>query len=373
MGRLNNIFSLNTGKNRVPGLDIYRALAILIVVYQHSRMLIADHFPGMPGLSFIDGVDVFFVLSGFLIGTILLRTFLADNFSISSVTVFWKRRWLRTLPNYFLVLLLVFVIAQITGSAQNFNLRYLFFAQNLTSGPPDFFPESWSLSVEEWFYLLLPLFLFTIWKATGFKKEYIFLSVAVLFIIFSTFLRLHTINSYEAITGEIWDQYFRKTVLMRFDMLMFGILAAYFRYKFEGLWKKWKVLLFICGVILMVITVNYFFEEWYIYLYISLMGISLMLMLPLAESLKKIPEWINSPFRFISVISYSMYLLNYSILLLNVKKWFTLSDLSESITAFVLYWLMLFTLSFLLYRLFEKPMMDLRERKKKIIKQVPHG
>ncbi|MDG1661044.1 MAG: hypothetical protein P8H40_06680 [Winogradskyella sp.] len=51
------------------------------------------------------GVDIFFVLSGFLIGGILLRKLEAGQTSFSDLVRFWKRRWLRTFPNYFVVLI----------------------------------------------------------------------------------------------------------------------------------------------------------------------------------------------------------------------------------------------------------------------------
>ena len=52
------------------------------------------------------GVEIFFVISGFLIGKIIYRIIQKDDFSFNDVREFWKRRWFRTLPNYYLVLLI---------------------------------------------------------------------------------------------------------------------------------------------------------------------------------------------------------------------------------------------------------------------------
>ena len=85
------------------GLDVIRALAISLVLISHING-ITSHLPvQLPNIfnhiNLPDGVDLFFVLSGFLIGRILLKT---DWESFSSIKNFWKRRFLRTLPNYFL-------------------------------------------------------------------------------------------------------------------------------------------------------------------------------------------------------------------------------------------------------------------------------
>ena len=93
--------------HRIFGLDLIRCFAIIIVVRNHSSTLLAYVFPNLPHLLLPDGVDLFFVLSGFLIGSILMQT-LEDRktINISIISSFLKRRWLRTLPNYFLFLLI---------------------------------------------------------------------------------------------------------------------------------------------------------------------------------------------------------------------------------------------------------------------------
>ena len=74
-------------------------------MYGHGLELIWDKFPTLAKYG-TDGVTIFFVLSGFLIGRILIRTFGAGA-SVSSLTTFWVRRWFRTLPAYFVTLLMV--------------------------------------------------------------------------------------------------------------------------------------------------------------------------------------------------------------------------------------------------------------------------
>jgi peptidoglycan/LPS O-acetylase OafA/YrhL len=92
-----------------------------------------------------------------LIGRILLRTVAREDFGRRALTEFWVRRWFRTLPNYFFVFTVLFVAHSVLGETPAHALRYLSFTQYLASPPPAFFGESWSLAIEEWFYLLVPI------------------------------------------------------------------------------------------------------------------------------------------------------------------------------------------------------------------------
>jgi peptidoglycan/LPS O-acetylase OafA/YrhL len=129
------------------GLDLARAIAITMVFLSH-------------GVSALDslgvGVDLFFVLSGFLIGRIYLRSQMDAHDAPGTFTLwgFWSARWLRTLPPYFAALGL-FALAEPYFQNNPIHWYYLIFGQNYL-GMAGFGP-SWSLSVEEHFYLALPL------------------------------------------------------------------------------------------------------------------------------------------------------------------------------------------------------------------------
>ncbi len=141
------------------GLDVARFLAIVLVLGEHC----SGYFLGVAGhgtplivmYGAIVGVELFFTLSGFLIGRLLFAVAETDP-SPHGWLVFMARRWLRTLPLYFLWLA---VMPMVLGPPAHFAAdlrRYLTLSQNLAwPMPPDrWFPESWSLVVEEWFYLL---------------------------------------------------------------------------------------------------------------------------------------------------------------------------------------------------------------------------
>lgn len=148
-----------TTRLRLPGLDILRSLAVIAVLVLHMEDLwlkgATSPFPRILQMGWV-GVDLFFVLSGFLIGSLAFRDFAAPGADWSTVTHFWFRRWARTLPLYYFCLLVYVFIKPLLGFPfSDKPLPYFFFAQNFLA--PKDFVQSWSLCVEEHFYLVLPL------------------------------------------------------------------------------------------------------------------------------------------------------------------------------------------------------------------------
>ncbi len=134
------------------GLDLLRAISIWLVLAQHGGINITGLTPLKIGSI---GVEIFFVLSGFLIGGILLRD-IDKNLSLKQTLInFWTRRWFRILPLYYIILLFKFIV--VDHSIGKNILYYVLFLQNNFYGI-DFLPVSWSLVIEEWFYLLSQFF-----------------------------------------------------------------------------------------------------------------------------------------------------------------------------------------------------------------------
>ncbi len=145
---------------RIPGLDGLRALAILLVIFAHSR------FPGdnvlvlrmLRGRSGFLGVQIFFVLSGFLITTLMLRE--VHRTGRLHLGYFYFRRALRIVPVYatYLLVLALFVAGgwlQISGS--NWLAAVTWTVNLVPVSTPWAMCHFWSLCVEEHFYLLWPL------------------------------------------------------------------------------------------------------------------------------------------------------------------------------------------------------------------------
>lgn len=351
-------------KNRTYGLDVFRAVAILIVVYGHAGLFSQDFFHFIPEIPLIDGVELFFVLSGFLIGSILLKTIDSqEDFNLKDILYFWKRRWFRTLPNYYLFLgvnVLLVYIGMIGGKIEAFDLSFIFFLQNFSVGFTDFFWESWSLSVEEWFYIFLPLLFFVFNRFTSAKRA--FLTTTVLLIALPLIYRI-------SIAGikvdRFWlDVEFRKVVITRLDAIMFGVLAAYVKRNFFNFWNGHKNKLFAIGLIL--IYLNYFIEpepnDFYSKTFsFTIMSFGAALLLAKADSVKT-ARWsgLGKLLTFISLISYSMYLTNLIVAQL-IKFHFLPTNLPEATFAYILFWGVTIGVSYLTYRFFEKPIMNLRK------------
>lgn len=138
-------------------LDICRASAILLVLLSHGRRLLLPIFPDAQLFKFggFLGVEIFFVLSGFLIGSIIIEKSSKSDSRWGWIPKFWGRRFLRTYPNYLLFLLLNWLIIDTWRPESAPELwRYITFTQSLLSPHPSFFGEAWSLVIEEIFYFL---------------------------------------------------------------------------------------------------------------------------------------------------------------------------------------------------------------------------
>lgn len=147
----------HTRSVRLHGLDTLRALAVTLVVLHHYTLFVSneDDTFGWVGRIGWTGVDLFFALSGYLIGNQIFAALKTE--AGLSLKAFYARRLLRTLPNYLVVLALYVVWPAWGEEAPLAPLwRYLSFTQNLGLAPGTAFSHSWSLAIEEQFYLLLP-------------------------------------------------------------------------------------------------------------------------------------------------------------------------------------------------------------------------
>ena len=372
---MKNYFTLNLNKERIYGLDILRAAAILFVLIEHGKPYLSKRIQDISDSFILDGVSIFFVLSGFLIGGILIKLFETKEASIRTLFDFWIRRWFRTLPNYYFVLflLLIFLPRIFNGGMQNpfANSNYLFFIQNFNKPHLGLFGEAWSLSVEEQFYLIVPIILFLLISIIKLSVKNAVLTVAVSLIIISMVFRYFKYSSIALNSLSDWDLNIRKEVLTRLDSNMYGVVGAFMFYYYNKLWKKYKNILLGSGIAI-IICHRYFldilFEGYGIYKCVfsfSLVSLGVLFTLPFLNDLKKGTGIIYKVFTFISIISYSLYLVNYSIFngyavrLLNICS-FTGNTLLAA--QYIWYWLFSFIAAYLLYRLFEKPMMELREK-----------
>ncbi len=284
------------------------------------------------------GVELFFVLSGFLVGKIALTR-------EGNLLHFYARRWLRTIPAYATMLV---ILAICKGAPPNF-WHYLLFLQ-----PPvqDFFSVSWSLSIEEWFYLLLPLFLFIP------RRYFIHSIIGVIVALF--LLRITSGMDYETM---------RRFTPFRLDALLIGVLLAWIKLEKQAAYTYLQhpiALLFCSAIIFSILFVTGLMRVSGVYLpqlethtAISLlftaMPFTLALLIPHAEKVPALP--FSSLITTISAGAYSLYLVHAEIF--NVVRKTVLFD---SAWGFAVALTLSAVAATLLYRCIEKPFMRLRAK-----------
>jgi peptidoglycan/LPS O-acetylase OafA/YrhL len=143
--------------SRIYGLDTLRASAIVLVLMYHYAVFVS-HKPTFGILSEVGwiGVDLFFMLSGYLIGNqIFAPISRGEPFQLKR---FMFRRLMRTLPNYWVVLAGFVLFPALCGKAIMPPIwKFLTFTQNIDLQPGTAFSHAWSLCVEEQFYFILPV------------------------------------------------------------------------------------------------------------------------------------------------------------------------------------------------------------------------
>jgi peptidoglycan/LPS O-acetylase OafA/YrhL len=235
---------------RLPGLDLIRASAIGCVLVCHGALIVGAagfQAPLARNLGPL-GVDLFFGLSGFLVGGMLLD--LGSRLGRGRVIAgFWAARALRILPNYYLFLLLAAALRGLRAPAVAFPWpvfgRSLLFLQNLTHPPDWFFVESWSVCVEEWFYLLLPLALWLGLK-TGLRFGAAFGSALAAMLVVPLVARLALPVPHD------WGFEVNMVVVNKLDAIGWGVLAAWVARRFPAAWSRWSVLSLVGAAVLLV-------------------------------------------------------------------------------------------------------------------------
>ena len=348
-----------TKQKRNLGLDIARALAITLVFAIHLDGIMKVTVGVFWYLAFL-GVDIFFALSGFLIGGILIDMCNKDRgvLTFRQTVLFLVRRWMRTVPLYLVALLVNFCVGKyILGRIESVNWKYLLWLQSFYKFPPPFFGESWSLCVEEWFYFLFALGLAAFTSIVPKKHlslPHKLLWFTLFFIIVFTSLRL-TFSGYDYSEFNI--------TIFRLDAIAYGVLFAivnkFYKIKISPVWIGiGAVVLSIAGMLLFVSRE----KIGHVYmLYYNLAGVGLGLSI---FFLKLTSDWFSRHFywtgiTFISKISYSIYLFN--IIVIYLLSHF-LKNLMGGLALTILCFFATLLLSFCTYRLIELPFLALRDK-----------
>lgn len=339
------------------GLDFLRCMAILSVLLLHSTE-ISHHMP--PFIKYLFsfgwiGVDIFFVLSGFLIGSQSLRPIRVYE-NKKSIYIFWCKRWFRTIPLYLFVLFFyIFLKPLITGTQfKPLILPFFLFLQNYF--PLSDFVQSWSICIEEQFYLILPILTFFLFRKFSKKPLFWILIYFLGFIIRS--INIAKLNN-SASPVEI-DFYIRFPLYTHFDGLVMGVFLA----STKEYWSRWASINKVTSGVLAIfalLTICYSFGPQLtahnVNAYFTLLPIIFSLLLVAFKDLVFDP-FLGSLVRWIALLSYGAYLWN-NLLIRFFARYLLEIQWHYSLFLFLLatHILALFT-----YFLVERPFLNLREK-----------
>lgn len=229
-----NYLSFPRYKGHNPWLDALRAMAVLFVLVRHGVRV--QPGPELPGwLSNIAhngwmGVDLFFVLSGFLIARILLRRM--EKGAAPFSWRYFEDRILRIVPAYYAVLLLCVIgffpghLSDVTNLGSRIVYHLVFLHDYLGSNINVVF---WSLGVEEKFYILVPLLMLVLLKARSFKTQ---LFICLLVLLISPVSRGFGFQNVEG--GMVYQDFFdqlRSPFHMSLEGFAIGIIIALIQFR----------------------------------------------------------------------------------------------------------------------------------------------
>lgn len=360
------MLGITIDKKRIFGLDLLRAFAIICVVHGHGSHLLGGSWLE-PLISFPHprGVDIFFVLSGYLIGgSFLSYAQKNQRVDIHKTLHFYARTALRILPNYYAILLVYLILVSggiVNGDIHAFPLWQFFtFTQNLFTPFYNFYWESWSLSVQWWFYLIFPMLLTIVSIRTSPRKATPF--ICLFFILLSQAYRGIVAN--QAFDIFWWDVWLRKTVVSRCDCIYIGVLAAWLKTYAPEFWNRYAVKCLIAGIVL--IIVSFFIPPRIGTIYTDVFSltvppVAIALWLPFMSRIQSYSTVFGEAISHLSVLSYAMFLTNLLVAQI-VDQHFSAAFHSIGAWGFGVYWMLVIIASLLLYLAVEKPFIKLRDK-----------
>jgi peptidoglycan/LPS O-acetylase OafA/YrhL len=315
------------------------------------------------------GVDLFFVLSGYLIGSQLLRPYTRN--AVPSVRLFFLRRAFRVLPAFLVVLFVYFLFPAFRERPNLPDLwRFLTFTLNFGLQAPAAFSHSWSLCVEEHFYLVLPFLLIWLMRKPNFRKASvvaaaIFLGGLIIrFMIWQRYLGPIASDSSSDAVFEIryWQQIYFPTY-PHLDGLLVGIMLAWINLFRPGWWgaaMAKRGTLLIAALIILCLAV---WTCWDLYSFAAvvlgfpLIALGFGLLLPVASGLR-----IRVPGATIgATLAYSVYLTHKQVIHLDriyLKDFVPL----DGPLGLLVYGVSILIVGAILYIFVERPFLQMRER-----------
>ncbi len=340
---------------RNAGLDLVRAIAVLLVMISHWANNIGAWYGVTAPLFVRDagavGVDLFFGLSGFLIGRILLD--LVDRGPTwRAAGIFLLRRWMRTLPLYWLWLGVLILFLPPTAGHHVLRRMILLLQNFAWPMPPNFFfAVSWSLTIEEWFYLGFGIALVATAMLFGRRALW---PVLLAFIAGPLTLRF-LVPAYHHWSNGLWH-----SVVFSLDQVAYGVVLARI-WPRAGWLRRHTAPALMLGLVLIagawsdLLIPSRLMPE----LSSTAMVVGGVLCLPAAMRLRVIPSWPGWLAARISAQSYALYLMHDTILV-DIAQPLAFRHLIARPVAVAIALVLPFLLSWLSYRFIEAPLLALR-------------
>lgn len=321
-----SVFKINTNpEKRYFGFDIVRAFSVVLVMHMHFLQITANliglDFKKIP---FPDPVDMFFVCSGFLIGYHHLK----DVHKLNKITPkytarFLVMRWVRTLPSYYLILTFLVVLTLLYNHSFQIPFGNFFFTHNLLHNHVEFYTETWTISVEEWFYFSFPIIFYLITTIFKQSKRRSFISIVILYIVVCNILKVYYFYNVYPDHSVLQFFKFKEIVILRLDTIAVGLLAAYVCYFYGEFWHKNRYKFLVVGLVIYLANMAFYWltansyikiyplNTFYFFTLFYLVGpLGFMCFLPCLKTIKFKNNFINHFILFTSNISYSMFLLH---------------------------------------------------------------
>ena len=337
---------------RIKGLDFLRGIAILLVLFRHN--IIGDNFLYHFGWL---GVDLFFVLSGLLVSGLLFSEY--KKRTQVNIKRFLIRRAFKIYPPFYFFALCTMIFHWFDSSTLYSWKNILSEVLYMQSYFPRIWLHTWSLAVEEHFYILLAIYVFTIIKFNLVNRRtfnILFLTGLILF----SFLLRH----YVSYPHKLETSYGFVQSHLRSDGIMIGVLISYLYHftRFNKFFTRNRPLFLVFGTILIIPGFIYkggsfFMNTWGLSMVNLGFGIFTLLSINTDIFAKKWNQIVTNIVAFIGIHSYSIYLWHMNANFIS-EKLFESNKMLISISFFLL---SIFIGSFFSI-IIEKPFLKLRDR-----------
>jgi len=332
--------------NYNPAIDGLRGIAIILVVFFHF-------WPNIFSFGFV-GVDIFFVLSGFLISTIIIKNLKNNTFSFR---IFYRNRIRRIFPAMIIVLLFSLMLGYLflfPDELKNLGLHIessAFFYENFRLIHEIGYWDKasilkpllhfWSLAIEEHFYLFLPLILWIIYK-TSFLKKYLFYILIIFLFLFISLEFVLNLNKFYNSLSRFWE-FFIGVIGAYIISNYFEKLNNFYHFKIGKIYIYQMIIVLFFLSLLLMIDINY-----YSFIRLFIIDIFTVLVLMYLFINSNFIVFNNRFLIFFGIISYSLYLWHYVLI-----SFFTIFGVANNFINKILILLISILISFISYRYIE--------------------